>query len=144
MSSGLSVVLEKDHDSVGEVAGGTKVANRPRTTVSLIRNQRCCYLTTIGRVTGRPREIEIWFEVHRGTVYLLSGGRDRSDWVKNLKRQPCVSVRIDGHEFRGTARVLGVGTDEDRLARKLVAKKYLRTGSEWSRTSLPVAVDIDE
>src|SRR5919198_4125925 len=39
------------------------------------------YLTTTGRVTGRPHEIEIWFALHAGTVYVLSGGGDRSDWV---------------------------------------------------------------
>ena len=25
----------------------------------------CCYLTTTGRKSGRPHEIEIWFGVHR-------------------------------------------------------------------------------
>jgi hypothetical protein len=43
-----------------------------------------CYLTTKGRVSGRPHEIEIWFGVHGNTLYLLSGGGEESDWVKNL------------------------------------------------------------
>ena len=47
-----------------------------------------CYLTTTGRVSGEPREIEIWFGLEGATLYMLSGGRDRSDWVKNLLREP--------------------------------------------------------
>ena len=53
-----------------------------------------CYLTTRGRVSGEPREIEIWFALEGRTVYLLSGGRDRSNWVRNLQADPSVRVRI--------------------------------------------------
>jgi deazaflavin-dependent oxidoreductase (nitroreductase family) len=63
-----------------------------------------CYLTTIGRVSGEPREIEIWFGLDGATLYMLSGGRDRSDWVKNLMREPRVSVRIADRTFQGDAR----------------------------------------
>ena len=28
-----------------------------------------CYLTTTGRITGRPHEIEIWFAVREATLY---------------------------------------------------------------------------
>ena len=33
-----------------------------------------CYLTTTGRTSGKPHEIEIWFALRDGTLYLLSGG----------------------------------------------------------------------
>lgn len=38
-----------------------------------------CYLTTTGRRSGRSHTIEIWFALSGHTLYLLSGGRDRSD-----------------------------------------------------------------
>lgn len=41
--------------------------------------QSFCYLTTIGRVSGEPREIEIWFGLDGDTLYMLSGGRERSN-----------------------------------------------------------------
>ena len=47
-----------------------------------------CYLTTRGRVTGEPHEIEIWFAIHGDTLYLLAGAGDRSDWVRNLRGRP--------------------------------------------------------
>lgn len=42
------------------------------------------YLTTIGRKTGLPRQIEIWFVEHQGRYYLVSEAREESKWVKNL------------------------------------------------------------
>src|SRR4029453_632468 len=53
-----------------------------------------CYLTAAGRVSGRPHTIEIWFAMRGRTLYLLSGGGDRSDWVRNLLRRPEVTVRL--------------------------------------------------
>jgi deazaflavin-dependent oxidoreductase (nitroreductase family) len=103
-----------------------------------------CYLTTTGRVTGRPHTIEIWFALDAETLYMLSGGRNHSDWVRNLRRTPEVTVRIGGQDFDGHARVVE-DTDEDELARRLLVEKYERNPgslSNWRRTALPVAVDI--
>jgi deazaflavin-dependent oxidoreductase (nitroreductase family) len=105
-----------------------------------------CYLTTVGRVTGRPHEIEIWFSLvpETRTLYMLAGGGDRSDWVKNLRREPAVTVRIAGEELKGTARVVEEA-GEDGLARRLLVEKYERSPGElsgWRRRALPVAVDL--
>jgi deazaflavin-dependent oxidoreductase (nitroreductase family) len=108
------------------------------------KGEAFCYLTTTGRVTGRPHEIEIWFAIEDLTLYMLSGARDRSDWVKNLQRTPEVTVRIAGECFKGDARVVE-DPEEDELARRLLVEKYEhRPGSlsNWRRTALPVAVDL--
>ena len=107
-----------------------------------------CYLTTTGRVSGRPHEIEIWFGINEETLYLLSGGGDKSDWVKNLLKNPTVTVRIAKHTFTGTARIV-TDTKEDSMARYLLAEKYQeweegRTLSEWARTALVVATDLHQ
>jgi deazaflavin-dependent oxidoreductase (nitroreductase family) len=105
-----------------------------------------CYLTTSGRVSGRPHTIEIWFGAHERTIYMLSGGGERSDWVKNLRANPAVTVRIGGQTFAGAARVVS-DAQEDALARRLLADKYGEyedegQPTEWARTALPVAVDL--
>jgi deazaflavin-dependent oxidoreductase (nitroreductase family) len=95
-------------------------------------------------VSGRPHEIEIWFAIEDRTLYMLSGGRDRSDWVKNLQHTPEVTVRIAAERFDGHARVVEEG-EEDELARRLLVEKYARRPgslSNWRRTALPVAVDL--
>jgi deazaflavin-dependent oxidoreductase (nitroreductase family) len=108
-----------------------------------------CYLTTTGRVSGRPHTIEIWFALSDHTLYVLSGGGDRSDWVRNLLRHPEVTVHLgrrDAAALAGRARVVEPGTHEDELARRLVVAKYQPTYggdlSGWRRSALPVAVDL--
>ncbi len=115
--------------------------------VSELAGTDYCYLTTIGRTSGQPREIEIWFGLVGTTLYMLSGGRDRSHWVRNLKKTPEVSVRIGDRTFAGVARTVAPDTEEDAVARKLLVEKY-QPGygndlTNWGRTSLPVAVDLD-
>jgi deazaflavin-dependent oxidoreductase (nitroreductase family) len=104
-----------------------------------------CYLTTTGRRTGRPHEIEIWFALDGDTLYMLSGGRARSDWVRNARADPEVRLRIAGSTFTGRARLLRRGA-EDARARKAVAGKYRARGNrglgEWEREALVVAVDL--
>jgi len=105
------------------------------------------YLTTNGRVTGRPHTIEIWFALNGRALYILSGNgpRQRADWVRNLTKTPEVTVRIGDREFAGIGRIVE-GGEEDDLARRLLLEKYKPTYSgdlsEWGRTALPVAVDL--
>lgn len=103
-----------------------------------------CNLTTTGRVTGRPHTVEIWFAIQNLTLFILSGGLDQADWVKNALRQPRVSFKIRDHVFEGLARRVK-NEDEDALARKLLFDKYSPTDDdleEWARTSLPMAFDL--
>jgi deazaflavin-dependent oxidoreductase (nitroreductase family) len=116
------------------------------TLLSQLSTEDYCYLTTTGRVSGRPHEIEIWFGARNGTVYLLSGS-EKSDWVRNLLKDPAVTVRLAKHNFRGTARVVK-DKEEERQARYMVAEKYQeweegKTLSAWARTALPVAIDLN-
>jgi deazaflavin-dependent oxidoreductase (nitroreductase family) len=69
--------------------------------------------------------VEIWFARRGGTVYLLSGGGERADWVRNLSRQPRVTLRVGTVRRASHARII---TDpaEDRLARQLVAASTSR------------------
>ncbi|MGQ9548811.1 MAG: nitroreductase family deazaflavin-dependent oxidoreductase [Roseiflexus sp.] len=103
-----------------------------------------CYLTTTGRVSGRPHTIEIWFVLYDHTVYMLAGNH-ASDWVQNIRCTPTVSLAIGGATFVGTARIVDREA-EDALARRLILAKY-QSGygedlSNWGRTALPVAVDL--
>jgi deazaflavin-dependent oxidoreductase (nitroreductase family) len=101
-----------------------------------------CYLTTIGRVSGQPHTIEIWFALGGDSLYLLSGSHT-ADWVKNLLRSPDVAVRLGQTTFVGWARVVAQA-EEAALARQLLLTKYQpRTSDDlydWGRTALPVAV----
>jgi deazaflavin-dependent oxidoreductase (nitroreductase family) len=84
------------------------------------------YLTTTGRVSGQPREIEIWFTEHGGAFYLIAEHRDRAKWVVNILAEPKVKVRVGDGRFDAVARV--VRDDEDpeltSAVKKLFDAKY--------------------
>ncbi|MBA3729003.1 MAG: nitroreductase family deazaflavin-dependent oxidoreductase [Actinobacteria bacterium] len=107
-----------------------------------------CYVTTTGRRTGRAHTIEIWFASSGRSLYLLSGGGDQSDWVRNVRKNPGVRVRIGEETYDALARIVE-DPAEDAMARLLLASKYQgwREGqplSSWARTALAVAIDLAE
>jgi len=84
--------------------------------ITLIRDvarEQVLYLTTTGRRTGLPREIEIWFIVFRDRFYLFAETGEAAGWVKNIGRKPEVSVRIGERQITAHARVLDRDTDRD-------------------------------
>jgi deazaflavin-dependent oxidoreductase (nitroreductase family) len=103
-----------------------------------------CSLTTTGRHSGQPHRIEIWFALADSVVYLLSGGGERSDWVRNLTISPDVVLEIGGEKRTTKARVV-TDPDEDALARRMVAEKYRPRSrgdlADRGRTSVPIAVE---
>jgi deazaflavin-dependent oxidoreductase (nitroreductase family) len=84
------------------------------------------YLTTIGRKSGLPREIEIWFVADSGRLYVLAEHFERANWVRNIIEQPRVRFRLGGREFAATARVLDRSRDAEswRTAQRLAVEKY--------------------
>ena len=91
-----------------------------------VADERVLYLTTIGRRTGLPREIEIWFAVWCERLYLFAETREAAGWVKNIRRNPEVNVRIGEWHIDATARVLDRDIDRklwDRVA-EIANRKY--------------------
>ena len=64
------------------------------------------YLTTTGRRSGQPREIEIWFTARAGRYYVISEHREEASWVRNLTAEPRVHVRVGRATFAARARVI--------------------------------------
>ncbi len=55
--------------------------------------ERTVDITTVGRKTGRPRRIEIWFYRADGKTY-LSGLPGRRGWYANLKSNPAFTFHL--------------------------------------------------
>lgn len=112
----------------------------------LLAGEQYCYLTTTGRVTGNPHEIEIWFGLKDSTLYILSGNMDKSDWVKNLLKNPSVIVQIANQTFNATARLV-TDKKEEMSARNMLADKYNERKangslSKWAKSALVVGIDL--
>ncbi len=98
--------------------------------------EQVLYLTTAGRRTGLPREIEIWFVVCHERFYLFAEKGEAAGWVKNLRRHPEVKVRVGEQQFDATARVLDRQADRE-LWKEVVASAERKYG--WGE-GLPVEI----
>jgi deazaflavin-dependent oxidoreductase (nitroreductase family) len=117
----------------------------PVLDVDAHRDAEYCYLTTTGRRSGRPHTIEIWFVALDGAAYLMAGDPG-SDWVRNLRRDPSVRLRIDDVEAAATARVVDDPADprqpvvRGRMADKYGEREPDGSLSTWAQRALLVEV----
>lgn len=82
-------------------------------------------LTTTGRSSGQERAVTIWFVAENDHVFVQSGQEGKTDWYRNLLKQPGVKVRIGTVALRGEAHAVD---DAQEVARvhALFERKYLR------------------
>lgn len=72
----------------------------------IIYNPEFLYLTTSGRKTGNPHEIEIWFVEYQGRYYLVSEHHERSHWAQNILYNPAISFWVGGQTYQGSGRII--------------------------------------
>jgi deazaflavin-dependent oxidoreductase (nitroreductase family) len=89
------------------------------------------YLTTIGRKSGKPHQIEIWFVERAGRYYMVNEGGS-GDWVKNIRSIPTVTFSIgtrNDEPIDGTGRVVDPAAEPELAAavKALMDAKY-----QWS------------
>jgi len=71
------------------------------------------YLTTTGRRSGLPREIEIWFTQRDDRYYLISEHSHRSQWVRNILVNALVRWRVGDTSIAGRARLIDPAAEPD-------------------------------
>jgi len=81
------------------------------------------YLTTRGRRTGKPRQIEIWFTEREGRFYVIAEYAT-SRWVENLRADPHVQVRVGDKQFPARARFVAPESELCRAVQELSSTKY--------------------
>jgi Domain of unknown function (DUF385). len=108
-------------------------------------DEEYAYLTTGGRVSGEPHEIEIWFATDGSTAWLISGAHDRSDWVRNLLARASARLRIGAVILDVHARCAIVDPVERERVARMLHDKYARQVSaaveEWIADAYLVALD---
>lgn len=113
-----------------------------------LSDDRFVHLTTTGRRSGLPHTVELWFLREGARVYLIAGIEPpivggRPDWLRNLERDPHVSVRIGAKHFAGLARVdlasVEIGTA---MAAKYMGSTTGTTLPKWASEGHLVTVDL--
>ena len=98
-------------------------------------------LETTGRRSGQPRHTPVGGRVVGNQFWMVSEHGDHSDYVRNIKANPTVRVRLGGQWRNGTAHLL---PDDDALQRlgnlpRLNSTVVRIMGSEL----LTIRVDLD-
>src|SRR5262245_17198612 len=102
-------------------------------------NAQFVYLTTIGRKTALPRQIEIWFVERDERVYIFAEHGHKAHWVRNVIANPSVEIKINDRQWQATGRVLDAERDRELYAKvqDLAREKY-----GWG-DGLPVEFRLD-
>jgi len=121
-------------------------------------------LTITGRRTGRQRHRPVRAVRRDNTLYTVAMLGERSDWLKNIRRQPHVRVKVRGNRFEGLARQV---TDpaEVQAATELYIRevfpvdytdyasyhwgfptrsKIVNAHREWAQNGVLVAITLDD
>ena len=105
-----------------------------------LKDEDFAYLTTTGRTSGRAHRIEIWFAIDGGRMYLLSGGGDDADWVKNIRKNGTVRVQVGSRSVEAIARIARASSSTPSTWAGGPGKKL----SSWARGATPLAIDLPD
>ena len=98
------------------------MGNLPIETSEILRGEKFAYLTTVGRKTGNPHTVELWFAFADGKIFLSHEG-SYTDWMKNIKKTRRVRARIGRLNLEADASVL-VGSKLEELGKTSLYEKY--------------------
>ena len=85
---------------------------------TLLPPKGCGVLTTTGRKTGKPRPRCVRAIRRDERVFVVAIGGEHNRWLKNIRANPSVRLRIPGGTFNGVAREL---IDADERAEAMAA-----------------------
>lgn len=91
-------------------------------------------ITTIGRASGEPRRIEIWWFRVDGR-FIISGTPGKRDWLANVKANPSLIVHVDGIDLPARAEIT-----TDKLLRR---QFFTRPETRWYSTQIQLDQLID-
>jgi deazaflavin-dependent oxidoreductase (nitroreductase family) len=97
-------------------------------------------ITVTGRTSGRSLSYPVWFALEGEKLYLLPVRGSDTDWYKNLRKTPTISLEARGNTFTTSARLL---TDEAQIGKVLekFRDKYGRNVKSYY-PRLDVAVEV--
>ncbi|MEB4209958.1 nitroreductase family deazaflavin-dependent oxidoreductase [Mycobacterium sp. 94-17] len=98
-------------------------------------------LETIGRKSGQPRRTAVGGRVVDNQFWMVSEHGEHSDYVRNIKANPAVRVRVGGRWRNGTAHLLPDDDAAQRLGKlpRMNSAVVRLMGSDL----LTVRVDLD-
>jgi deazaflavin-dependent oxidoreductase (nitroreductase family) len=101
-----------------------------------LANGLTCDITTTGRISGKPRRIEIWYFILDERVY-ITGTPGPRDWYANLLAQPHFVFHVkEGARVDLSARAMLI---TDPIERRRIMGELMRN-NDWFRSQ---SFDLD-
>jgi deazaflavin-dependent oxidoreductase (nitroreductase family) len=88
-----------------------------------LKKEQFAYLTTIGRKSGKPHTVELWFALADSKIYLSHEGAT-TDWMRNIASNNRVSVKVGDLNLDAEAVILDGGIAIKTGQRSLYEKYY--------------------
>ena len=105
------------------------------------RRSPATMLETIGRKSGQPRHTALGGRLIDNQFWMVSEHGEHSDYVRNIKANPAVRLRIHGKWRTGTAHLL---IDDDPIARLRQLRGLNSLGVRTMGTDLlTIRIDLD-
>ena len=96
-----------------------------------LNRERLVLLTVVGRKSGKPHTVKIWFAAENEKVFVTSARGKDAQWVKNLRKTSAVTVKIGETTFQGTA----VWREDDKVRTEVIPlflrKYFLAKVFKW-------------
>lgn len=102
-------------------------------------------LETTGRRTGQPRHTPVGAGMRPGdkVFWIVAAHGDQSDYVRNIKKEPRVRVKLRGRWYPGVATLLP-DDDTDARSRTLPHKWDAALGRAMASRPLTIRIDLDD
>ena len=95
----------------------------PQEVTSILSGEKFVYLTTLGRKTGRPHTVELWFAFAGSKIFLSHEGK-YTDWMKNITSNSRVGIKVGSVRLEADAAILDEGIAVKVGQRSLYEKYY--------------------
>lgn len=83
-----------------------------------------CHLTIYSHETEKAYDSQAWFVIYNNSFYLLADSKLKTEWAKNLNKEPMATIRINEHVFPVIAN-LTTNSQIDYRIYKLIEEKYM-------------------
>lgn len=100
---------------------GLRITKLVRWAHKPFASKKYLVLTTTGRRTGREHCVILPYVESKGTFFVVSGYFYKSDWVKNILKNPSVKVKLNHRELQARAHLA-----EEESIRMMVAENYVK------------------
>ena len=106
-----------------------------------LKKRRQISITVVGRRTGRPIKIPVWFVFEANTLWLLPVYGSRTQWYRNLEKNRAITIQAGSEQRDLRARLVKNPPAVRNVIRRFRDKYTAEQIKRWY-TGLNVAVQI--